>query len=359
MSKTFRESLNVVFRTAMFIVCFFITLTGFSRTCSNEASSGRLKGLDKVKGFGIMYRLPGIWSGPVISNTSAGNFNNWFVDLRPVSPNQISQFSLLDEKTVNNFSIFVVKYNGEKRIALRTEGCFANSCCITYELLDSVNESVGYYRFSDFKGGISRAYTEFRFGDGQMTMEVYTSRFNKEKEVKLHTRWEAKLQDKDAAADAVVKFRYPAYKKAKDFTGAFTGMPESIFFTFENDPYKSEDQPYCGSIEVTVSSSPEIQLKSEDEIEILLTTEPLFDGIKYKKENLVFASKSVYLKGDTKNFTIKNVHPGKYYIYVFVDSDGDKLHLSGEYMCSETNYLLEVPANGKADYKALIDFVIP
>lgn len=336
-----------------------IILLSIITICANAQSGKQAKLISKVEGFGIMYRLPGIWSGPVLSNTSAGSFNNWFVDLRPVSSTQISQFSLLDDKTVNNFSFFVVSYKGENKIALRTEGCFANSCCITYEVIDSVNEAAGYYRFSDFVSGTKRAYTEFRFEGNKMTMEVYTSRFNKEKELKLHTRWEAELQDKDAAAFSIMKFRFPKCKKPKDFTGAFSGMTESIFFTFENDPYKSEDQPYCGNIEINISTLPEIKLKPDDEIEILLTTQPLFDGIIYKSENLKFASKFVYLKGDTQHFTMKNVHPGKYYIYAFVDLDDDKLHLSGDLMCSEVDYLIEVPANGIAEYNAKLDFVIP
>lgn len=336
----------------------FIVLSVFS-SCIIAQNHQQTKTMSKVQGFGIMYRLPGIWSGPVMSNTSAGSFNNWFVDLRPVSPTQISQFSLLDDKTVNNFSFFVVSYKGENKIALRTEGCFANSCCITYEVIDSVNEAAGYYRFSDFVAGTKRAYTEFRFEGNKMTMEVYTSRFNKEKELKLHTRWEAELQDKEAAAFSIMKFRFPKYKKPKDFTGAFSGMTESIFFTFENDPYKSEEQPYCGTVEINISTLPEIKLNPDDEIEILLTTQPLFDGIIYKRENLKFASKFVYLKGDTQHFTMKNVHPGKYYIYSFVDFDDDRLHLSGDLMCSEVEYLIEVPANGSVEYNAKIDFVIP
>ncbi|HOZ30683.1 MAG TPA: hypothetical protein PLL66_07175 [Bacteroidales bacterium] len=338
----------------LFILIFCVF--GLSAFAQN---SKQTKSLTKVEGFGIMYRLPGIWSGSVMSNTSAGSFNNWFVDLRPVSPTQISQFSMLDDKTVNNFSFFVVSYKGEKKIALRTEGCFANSCCITYEVIDSVNEAAGYYRFSDFVGGTKRAYTVFKFEDDQMVMEVYTSRFNKEKEPKLHTRWVAQLQDKNAVSFSILKFRFPKYNKPKDFTNAFSGMTESIFFTFENDPYKSEDQPFCGNIDINISTLPDIKLKPEDEIEILLTTQPLFDGIIYKSENLKFASKFVYLKGDTQHFKMKNVHPGKYYIYCFVDLDDDKLHLSGDLMCSEVEYLIEVPANGSAEYNAKIDFVIP
>jgi len=89
----------------------------------------------------------------VISTTSAGSFPEWAVDFSPVSVGQISQFSLLDSNTVNNTSFFIVRHKNELKVAMRTQGCFKNSCCDTYEVIDSVNEEKGYYRFADFQGG--------------------------------------------------------------------------------------------------------------------------------------------------------------------------------------------------------------
>jgi len=321
-------------------------------------SDKQAKLIAKVEGFGIMYRLPGIWRGPVYSSTSAGSFDKWFVDLRPVSSTQIAQFSLLDENTINNYSFFVVKYNGESKIALRTEGCFANSCCITYEIID-FNEAEGYYRFSDFVGGANRAYTEIRFGDKKMTMEVYTTKFNELKTPVLHSRWEAELCDKEAAQDAIAKLKYPKTKKARDFTGAFDNMIESIFYVFETDPYKSSEQPYTGNINVNVSVLKDLKISEQNKILIVLSTKPWFDGIKLLTENTKYESKAVYLNYDTKEYLIKNVHPGNYYIYTFVDIDKDGKFLSGDYMSSSVNSTVMVSDGMTTDYSVVIDYIIP
>jgi hypothetical protein len=316
------------------------------------------KSMNKIFGFGIMSQLPGIWRGPVISNTPAGNFDHWYADIRPVSSWQISQFSNLDDKTINNFSVFVVMHKGERRIALRTEGCFANSCCITYEILDSVNEATGYYRFSDFIGGPKRAFTEFRFADNKMTMEVYTNKFNTEKEVKLHTRWDAVLMDKEAAWPAIKTFKYPKFKKYADFNNAFAGMTESIFYSFENDPYKSEDQPNTGSATFKILIDENIKLSENDQILVLLCTKPLWSGQNYLKENEKYFVRAVYLKHDVRNYTLKNIHPGNYYVYYFIDKNSDYQYVSGDCMSTESTKTLTV-GNGKtAEFEAEIDYVI-
>lgn len=339
------------------LLCISILVVVSIFTVAQSGKQAKL--ISKVQGFGIMYRLPGIWRGPVYSSTSAGSFDKWFVDLRPVSPTQISQYSLLDEKTVNNFSFFVVKYNGENRIALRTEGCFANSCCITYEILDSVNEVAGYYRFSDFVGGANRAYTEIRFGENKMTMEVYTTKFNELKTPVLHSRWEAELCDTEAAQDAISKFKYPKMKKVRDFTGEFKNMIESIYYVFENDPYKSSEQPYSGNIKITVSILENLKMNEQNKVLIILTTKSLFDGIVFLQGNIKYESKAVYLNYDTKEYTIKNIHPGKYYIYSFVDIDNDGKFLSGDYMSSSTSSTIVVSDDMTTEYSTVIDYIIP
>jgi len=313
-----------------------------------------------IVGFGILKRLPGLWNGPVTSTTSAGSFDRWYVDFRPVSAAQVSQFSMLDSQTVNITSFFIVKYRDRLRVAMRTEGCFAKKCCVTYEVLDSANEASGYYRFSDFCAGLKRAYTEFRFKENEFVMEVHTSKFNKVNPLQVHTHWETKLADRKAAADAISHFNYPQPVMIKDFSDAFKNMTESIFFSFENDPYNSSSQPYMGSVTVNIIIDKALKVAANQELCLLLTTEPLFEGLKYDPEKLKYISKYVYLPVGTKSYTIKNVHPGKYYIYSYDDLNNDKKHKSGDYMSSDiVKNNFSVPPNGNVEVSTTIDLIIP
>jgi hypothetical protein len=314
---------------------------------------------EKVLGFGFLKRIPGLWHGPVSSATPAGNFDNWYVDFRPIGECQVSHFSLLDSNTVNNMSFFIVNFNGELRVAQRTEGCFMDKCCVTYEVMDSVSESTGFYRFSDFVNGKKRAYTEYRFKDDELVMKVYTSKFNKVYPLQLHSTWTAKLGSRKYASEAASVFNYPQPVMLKDFSNAFNNMNESLFFTFDNDPYKSTEQPYVGSVIVNISIDKKLKIKKTDEICLLLTAEPLFEGIKYKEDNLKYIAKYVYLSVGTSTYEIKNLHPGKYYLSSYLDINKDKKHLKGDYMSSDTMNSFTVAKKSKASVNTVIDFVIP
>ncbi len=314
---------------------------------------------DDVFGYEFLNKIVGQWNGPVTTSTSAGSFDVWYVDYRPVSASQVSHFSMLDSNTVNNMSFFVVKYKDKLIVALRTEGCFKDKCCVTYEVMDSVNDSKGYYRFSDFINGAKRACSEFVFKGDEMTMKVYTNKFNKANSVQLHSTFTAKLASRKNAIEAIKKFEYPQPIMVKDFSNEFKNMSESIFFSFENDPYKSENQPYVGSATINIKIDDQLKTAKTDELCILLSTEPFFEGIKYNKETLKYISKYVYLPLGTKSYTLKNVHPGKYYVYTYLDRDNDKKHKKGDYMSSNTTQTIIVPANGNAIVNSNIDFIIP
>lgn len=339
-----------------FRIILILTFSGYSFTdivTAQQQSIGK-----DVKGFGFLERICGQWNGPVASTTPAGNFDSWYVDFRPVSAGQVSQFSMLDSQTVNIFSFFIVKYNDTFKVAMRTEGCFAQKCCVTYEVIDSVNEEKGYYRFADFVSGKTRAYTEFTFSEGKFVMEVFTSKFNKENPPVLHTHFEAALFNRDATKESVAFFNFPQPVVIKDFTGVFKEMNESIYFDRTNDPYSSASQPYTGKVKVNITVDDKLKTKPGDEACVFLTTESLFKGIKYIPENLNSLSKYVYFPAGTKSVTINNVHPGKYYVYSFIDRNGDKKHLSGDYMSTATDNIIDVPADGKANATTVIDYII-
>jgi hypothetical protein len=114
-----------------------------------------------------------------------------------------------------------------------------------------------------------------------------------------------------------------------------------------------------GTVTVNITIDNSLKVKKSDELCLLLTTEPLFEGIKYVKENLNYLSKYVYLPINTGTYTLKNVHPGKYYLYSYNDINNDKKHLKGDYMSSSLVNSFVLPANGNISVDTKIDFVIP
>ena len=337
--------------------CILLLLTGFmliAVSCKHDDPIDT-----SIKGFEFLNKIPGLWHGPVTTTTTAGNFNDWYLDFRPVSATQVSQFSLLDTSTVNNISFFIVKYKGLLKLAMRTEGCRNNSCCVTYEVMDSANDGAGYYRFADFIRGSGRAYTEFTFSGDQLVMKTYTTKFDSMHPAVLHSTYTATLGSRDNISGAVARFGYPKAEMTKDFSSAFGGMNQSIFFTFENDPYSSVTQPYVGSATAHISIDTSLTVLPTDQVFLMFTTQPLFDGSTYHPERLKYISRYVFLSVSTSQYKIRSMHPGTYYIYSLIDKDNDGQYLTGDYMNSSFSNSFTVAENADVDINTKVDLVIP
>lgn len=340
---------NVYFLIIIFITTFALTAFMINNNAKHE----------KVIGFGILNKLPGIWHGPVFSDTPAGSFNDWFVDFRPISEGEITQFTTFNNDIKNYLSFFIVEHDNQLKVAMRTEGVMNGKGCVTYEVIDSVDEKKGYYRFSDFCRGTERAYTTFKFKNNKFIMEVYTNKFNTKNKLSLHSRWNAKLVDRKSAKEAIVKFNFPQNKMIKDFSECFKNKKESIYYTFENDPYKSGSQTYTSELKVNIKIDDKLKVKKTNELFLLLTTKSLFEGIKYKAENLKYISRYVYLPADVRTFTFSDIHPGTYYLYSYNDLNNDKKHKKGDYMSSNVQHKIEIKPESKKEVKSTIDMIIP
>jgi hypothetical protein len=112
-------------------------------------------------------------------------------------------------------------------------------------------------------------------------------------------------------------------------------------------------------VTVNIAIDPSLKTKGDDELFLLLTTESLFEDLSYDKENLKYISKYVFLPIGTRSHTFTHVHPGRYYLYSYNDINGDKRHLSGDYISSDLNNVFEVPPDGQVAVDTIIDFVIP
>lgn len=313
----------------------------------------------ELLGLKLMAALPGLWHGPVKTDTPAGSFPVWYVDLRPVAPGQLSWYSTLDAHTRNDLSFFYVRYGGKLRLAQRTYGVFKGKGCITYEVLVKADPVRGYYKFADFIKGARRAYTEYLVKGDRLTMRVYTTKFDKQPKPTLHAEWNAVRGDASVARLAIRELRFPRPVMVKDFTHAFKNKDESIYFTFKHDPYPARPQPYVGRAQVTISIDPKLPVKPKHELFLLLTVRPLFEGIRFVPANMKYVSRCVFLKPDQRSYTFEDLHPGRYYIYSYNDINGDRKHRSGDYMSSNVKNSFRVRRRGLAKVSTKIDFVIP
>ncbi len=353
------ESKLYRFITILFAISF-LHLSGCIQNQRENAVMALPDSQDRgVLGLGILRKIAGQWSGPVSTVTPAGSFDRWFVDFRPVSAGQVSQYSTPDASTANYLSFFIVKHDNRLKVAMRTEGVFQNKGCVTYEVMDSVNEGRGYYRFSDFNVGDKRAYTEFTFKDDEFIMEVYTNKFNRLSSVELHARWQARLGSREAADAAIKHFNFPQPVAVKDFSDVFRNMPETIYYTFENDPYSSRTQPYVGNITVNISIDSSIRTQNNHKLFLLLTTQSLFDGLRYIPDNLKYISKYSYLPVNARTHTFTNVHPGRYYLYSYIDTNNDQKYLTGDFMSSDLNNTIVLAERGNVTANTIVNFAVP
>ena len=244
--------------TANIVLGFSLILSLFSTSCKDKkdteetpppaSGSGGIDASTTVTGYNILSRLPGIWNGPVTSTTALGSYPEWIVDFRPVSAAQVSAKNELD--SVNNIlmGFFIVKHGGAYKMAFRNGGGFAGSQRIAYAVIDSVSETTNnyFYRFSDFKAGQNRVYTNVLFKDDSLIVHVYTNVYNTLSSPQTHMLWRAQLKDNTSAQSAITAFSFPQKQMVKDFSSTFDAVSEAIYYNSSTDPYDETSQPYLG-----------------------------------------------------------------------------------------------------------------
>lgn len=316
--------------------------------------------IENTYGFGLLKKIPGIWAGPLTSTTMLGSFPEWISDLRPISAAQVSGKNELNKNNDIFLSFFVAKHNNEYRLCFRNGGLFGGMSRISYFLCDSVNETtdMSYYRFSEIKKGIKRAYSEVIFVKDSMYLRSYTNKNNTEPEAVLHMSWSAKLQDTTSMQNAIQQFQYPKKELVKDFSHTFDGFAESIFYSTDQDPYKEQDQPYLGKAILTFSATSSLTMDPNKKVFLVVTTQPLINGFVYNPQNMKYRSRYVVLYSNENSFTFNYMHPGSYYLYAFYDYNGDNVINSGDWMSSNATTFTLSP---KSTYSTsvIIDFPIP
>ncbi len=333
-----------------------------SCTYSSSSTLPPIDNNSNVKGFSILEKLSGIWTGPVASPTPLGDFQEWIVDFRPISPSQISAKNELDSINDIFMSFFICKYNNEYKVAFRNGGGFAGNVRNSYMLIDSVNvnSSFAFYRFVDPISGGTRVYTDVTFKQDSLIMHTFTNQFNSLSQPTTHMRWTANLRDNTSAQDAIAAFNYPQKELTRDFSTTFDGLTETVFYSVADDPYPENQQPHLGGTNVNFTVTNPTTIAPSTKILLSITTQPLFNGGIFNVTNLNFRSRYVLVDAATVGtFKFNYMHPGNYYLNAIYDSNGDGQFSSGDYMNSSFDVPFTLSSLGTSSPSVNIDFQIP
>lgn len=338
------------------IILFFISVLF---ACKNDESDDQIVAED-VYGFGVLEKVRGIWNGPVSSTTALGGFNEWIVDFRPISENHISAKNELDIDNDIFMSLFVTKYNDEHKIAFRNGGSFAGNQRTSYFLVDSVFESANesFYRFSEIINDLNRAYTHVICKQDSLIIKSFTNQYGTQTIPTPHMEWKAKLQDLSSSEASKDLFNFPQKTVAKDLTGKFSGMNESIFYNVSNEPFPESEHPHLGSATVSYSFAPNLTPEQDKAVILLLATNPLINGFNFNPNDLKYRSRYVVLDASDLSFTFNYLHPGTYYVYALYDNDGNNNFNSGDWISTE-NASFTLAPKGNSNGSAIINFEIP
>ncbi|MDF1673357.1 MAG: hypothetical protein P1U41_07610 [Vicingaceae bacterium] len=315
-----------------------------------------------VQGYNILDKLPGIWNGPVTSPTPLGSFTEWIVDFRPISASQISAKNELDSVNDIFMSFFIVKHDCKYKVAFRNGGGFAGNVRNSYMLIDSIfeNSSESFYRFSDPVSGGNRVYTNVKFKQDSIIMTTYTNQYNNLNEPVIHMKWTANLRDTTSAQNVITLFNYPQKKLTRDFTPTFDNLSEAVFYSSAADPYPEQSQPFLGISDINITVSNPSTVNAAKKILIIITTQPLFNGINFIPANLDYRSRYVFVNAqNSTTFNFNYMHPGDYYVNAIYDNNGDLNFSSGDYMNSNFDIPLTLADKGNSNANVNINFQIP
>lgn len=345
-----------------FFLLLIISSCGDDKPLEPDCDFTSIDELTPIMGYSILEQLPGIWNGPVTSSTPLGSFPEWIVDFRPISPSNVAAKNELDRLNDIYMSFFIVKHDCSSKIAFRNGGGFAGLERNSYMLLDSVfeNATISYYRFSDPVSGGDRVYSDVIFKQDSLIIEVYTNKYNTLGTPVSHMKWTATKRDASSTSDALSIFNFPIKSLEKDFSNTFDGLSEAVFYSSAQDPFPEEDQPYLGQSNVNISISNPVAVDPTKKVLIIITTEPLFNGVIFNIANLKYRSRYVFVDAETNlEFEFDYMHPGQYFVNALYDSNGDFFFSSGDYINSPFDKSFILSPESVKDVNVDINLEIP
>jgi len=299
------------------------------------------------EGTEFLERMQGHWVGDM--NLMGTKYDWMAFDYRPISPSHVH--GIFEGGTIGNLmtSFFIADFKGTQTIMAKNGGILNGIYRFSYFILEDVRErgKKTTYRFVDAYGGSDIMFMELTFSGDSMEFIAYTSRFGL-KAPSQHMRFNAKRKRPEIAAAAaeavgfpknVVDFQFPdpmptpTWAEEYPLTSA-TYISEEVGKSLQElsklskDPRGMDKMPYLSELNVTIQRNGDTKGKK---LHVYLSHKALTD------EKGKFITRGRYIQMDlldtlllypelgskTSEFRFTYLHPGRYFLTVVADMDGD------------------------------------
>ena len=326
------------------------------------------------KGFELLEYMQGHWVG---SMNLMGQDYEWMAfDYRAIAPSHVH--GIFEAGTMGNLftSFFVTNFNGTRTIFARNGGLLNGIYRTSYFVLDKVEygKDWTYYRLVDARGGQGIMWMELTFKGDSLEFNAYTSRFGLT-EPKKHMSFKGNKRHLELAKAAARDVGFP--KNVVDFEFE-NGLPKpnwadeypltSASYISEEkgkslielgklakDPRRIDQMPHVSKLTVSVARSEKTKSKK---LLLYLSQKALTDRNGklitlggYVSAGLMDTLLSFpEVSGNSNSFTFTYLHPGKYFLTVIADMDGDGYPSPGDI----THPVTPITVDPKAHKKILI-----
>lgn len=306
------------------------------------------------QGFELLESMQGHWIG---SMNLMGQEMDWMAfDYRAIAPSHVH--GIFEGGTIGNLftSFFVTEFKGTRTIMARNGGLLNGIYRTSYFVLDDVQygNNWAYYRLVDAHGGSDIMWMDLTFYGETLEFNAYTSRFGLT-EPKPHMAFKAKRRHKELAREAARIVGFPKNVVDRSFAEGLPkpNWPDDVPLTsasyvsevkgkslvelgkIAKDPYRIDQMPHLSQLTVSVDRTAATRGKK---LHMYLSREALTDA------NGKFITQGGYVRLDlldgllsfpeisskTDQFTFTYLHPGRYFLTVVADMDGDGFPSPGD-----------------------------
>jgi hypothetical protein len=142
-------------------------------SAGSTSSTEDLPQPDDAAAMAFLARIPGLWVGPVDSNTSVGDFPTMNMDMRAADGHVLFSRIDLDPDNSLRFAFTFEEHSGQRHLVFRNGGEFLGLLRDTRTVLTSADPDAGQWTFCALDGGCSYVEATFSFqAEDELVLDV-------------------------------------------------------------------------------------------------------------------------------------------------------------------------------------------